>query len=159
MTKDVIIELKNVWKTYTMGDAEVHALKGLTLQIKKGEFLAIMGPSGSGKSTAMNMIAYIFPACPAVTPSRQGLKRLNSCLTALPPPWIADTTIAETAGADGKRMDGNKRGWLSISESGTSTLKWLSPSASCASFSTWPIFGTSPNIQVLARIDRRTANI
>jgi putative ABC transport system ATP-binding protein len=51
-----VIELKNVWKTYVMGDTEVHALRGLSLSVKEGEFLAIMGPSGSGKSTAMNMI-------------------------------------------------------------------------------------------------------
>jgi len=56
MSKEVIIELKNVWKTYQMGKIEVHALRGLTLKVYKGEFLAIMGPSGSGKSTAMNMI-------------------------------------------------------------------------------------------------------
>jgi len=54
--KEVIIELKNVWKTYAMGDVKVHALRGLTLKVHKGEFLAIIGPSGSGKSTAMNMI-------------------------------------------------------------------------------------------------------
>ncbi|MGM5487425.1 MAG: ABC transporter ATP-binding protein [Nanobdellota archaeon] len=54
--KDEIIVLKDVWKTYQMGDVEVHALRGLNLSIKKGEFLSIQGPSGSGKSTAMNMV-------------------------------------------------------------------------------------------------------
>jgi len=52
----VIIELKDVWKIYKMGQVEVPALQGLNFVIKKGEFVAIMGPSGSGKSTAMNLI-------------------------------------------------------------------------------------------------------
>ena len=51
-----VISLSKVWKIYKMGDVEVVALKGLSLDAKKGEFLAIKGPSGSGKSTAMNMI-------------------------------------------------------------------------------------------------------
>ncbi len=51
-----IIKLKDVWKTYTMGENQVHALRGLDLEVQEGEFLSIMGPSGSGKSTAMNMI-------------------------------------------------------------------------------------------------------
>ena len=54
--KKTIIRLKDVWKTYTMGDVKVHALRGLNLEVEQGEFLSIMGPSGSGKSTAMNMI-------------------------------------------------------------------------------------------------------
>jgi putative ABC transport system ATP-binding protein len=53
---DIIIRLNDVWKTYTMGENQVHALRGLNLEVEKGEFLSIMGPSGSGKSTAMNMI-------------------------------------------------------------------------------------------------------
>ncbi len=56
MAASIVIELRDVWKTYQMGQIEVHALRGLTLKIKKGDFVAIQGPSGSGKSTAMNLI-------------------------------------------------------------------------------------------------------
>ena len=51
-----MIELKNVYKIYHMGDEDVHALDGVSLTIDKGEFVAIVGQSGSGKSTAMNII-------------------------------------------------------------------------------------------------------
>ena len=51
-----VVNAKNLTKVYQMGDVEVHALRGLTVQISKGEVVSIMGPSGSGKSTLMNII-------------------------------------------------------------------------------------------------------
>lgn len=51
-----LVELKDIYKIYYMGDSEVHALDGISLKIEKGEFVAIIGKSGSGKSTCMNII-------------------------------------------------------------------------------------------------------
>jgi putative ABC transport system ATP-binding protein len=66
-----LIETQDLWKTYVMGDEEIHALKGVSISIERGEYVAIMGPSGSGKSTLMNLIGCLD------TPSR-GTYLLNN---------------------------------------------------------------------------------
>src|SRR5437773_9275719 len=52
----VVIDIENITKDYVMGEEIVRALRGVTLQIRRNEYLAVMGPSGSGKSTLMNML-------------------------------------------------------------------------------------------------------
>jgi putative ABC transport system ATP-binding protein len=52
----IVIRTYDLWKTYVMGDQEIHAVSGVDVEIKRGEYVAIMGPSGSGKSTLMNLI-------------------------------------------------------------------------------------------------------
>ncbi|MBN1502314.1 ABC transporter ATP-binding protein [Candidatus Woesearchaeota archaeon] len=53
---ETLVKLKDVWKIYQMGEVEVPALRGVTVEIKRGDFVAIIGASGSGKSTMMNLI-------------------------------------------------------------------------------------------------------
>src|SRR5512140_3879750 len=54
--ENIVIRTYDLWKTYLMGDQEIHAVSGVDVEIKRGEYVAIMGPSGSGKSTLMNLI-------------------------------------------------------------------------------------------------------
>lgn len=53
---DLIIKMRNIWKTYQMGTEELHALRDVSFDVERNEYVAIIGPSGSGKSTLMNLI-------------------------------------------------------------------------------------------------------
>jgi putative ABC transport system ATP-binding protein len=53
---NILIQIEDLWKTYQMGAEEIHALRGVSFEIQRGSYMAIMGPSGSGKSTMMNLI-------------------------------------------------------------------------------------------------------
>src|SRR5262247_4376286 len=55
-SREAMIKTDNLWKTYVMGDEEIHALRGVSFEIQRNEYIAIIGPSGSGKSTLMNLI-------------------------------------------------------------------------------------------------------
>ena len=70
----MLIKTENLWKVYEIGTEKVQAVRGINLEIEKGEYMAIMGPSGSGKSTLMNLIGCLD------TPS-EGKYYLNSRLS------------------------------------------------------------------------------
>ena len=57
--KKILLHLKDVWKTYFMGEQPLHVLKNINIEIYQGDFTAILGPSGSGKSTLMNLVGIL----------------------------------------------------------------------------------------------------
>src|SRR5512140_1000260 len=82
-----LIETVDLWKTYVMGAEEIHALRGVTFTIDRGEYVAIMGPSGSGKSTLMNLIGcldtptageYLLNGTPVQTMTDDDLARIRN---------------------------------------------------------------------------------
>ncbi len=76
---DFIITAKDVTKVYVMGEEEVHALRGISMDVKRGEYVSIMGPSGSGKSTFFNMIGGLdTPTAGEVTMEGYKLSELNN---------------------------------------------------------------------------------
>ena len=75
---ETIIELQDTWKIYKMGEVEVPALKGVSVEIKKGDFVAIMGASGSGKSTMMNLIGCLdLPSRGSIYLKSQDISKLS----------------------------------------------------------------------------------
>ena len=73
-----IIETHDLWKTYVMGTEEIHALRGVSIGIERGEYVAIMGPSGSGKSTLMNLIGCLdTPSKGTYTLNGKGVGTMN----------------------------------------------------------------------------------
>lgn len=74
----VLIEMKEILKDYRLGQTIVHALRGITLQIDRGEFIAVWGPSGSGKTTLLNLIGAIdVPTSGAINFNGQNLLKLS----------------------------------------------------------------------------------
>jgi putative ABC transport system ATP-binding protein len=75
---ETIIELQDAWKIYKMGEVEVPALQGVSVEIKKGDFVAIMGASGSGKSTMMNLIGCLdLPSRGSIYLKSQDISKLS----------------------------------------------------------------------------------
>jgi putative ABC transport system ATP-binding protein len=78
MISKPVIHLDNIWKIYQVGDVKVEALRGVTISINVGEFVAITGPSGSGKSTMMNMVGALdIPSKGAIYLDEKDISKLH----------------------------------------------------------------------------------
>lgn len=93
MSKEVLIELENVWKVYDLEEVKVEALRGINLKIFKKEFVVIVGPSGSGKSTFLNAIGSLD------TPSKGKI-------------YLSGTNIASLSESDLATLRGQKIGFI-----------------------------------------------
>lgn len=79
MSENPIIKVRNLYKTYRAGDVDVHALQGANMEVKKGEFLSIVGASGSGKSTLFNILGALTPPTSgSVSIAGKNLERLSN---------------------------------------------------------------------------------
>jgi putative ABC transport system ATP-binding protein len=85
MSERLIIKADNLYKTYRAGDVDVHALNGASLEVSRGEFVAIIGASGSGKSTLFNVLGALTPPTSgSISIDGKNLEHLsNSARTAL----------------------------------------------------------------------------
>ena len=117
----IVIRTYDLWKTYVMGDQEIHAVSGCEVEIRKGEYVAIMGPSGSGKSTLMNLIGCLDrPTGGSVTVSSVPVastlpaeRNVNGSVSGKPPSPVA------VCAADSSATSANSAGVMQLAEAMT----------------------------------------